>query len=179
MTVSTVGVGATHWLGTRVATAWGDTGTDTFLLTGDGDKVDGEAPKSTDWVDYGLAAAAAHVDLELGTGTVDVQSSTDHIAGVRSMFGSPFGDTLRGDSGQTVAIGNGGNDFIEGRDGGDSLRGGTGDDTLDGGPGFDNLDGALGIDTCINGEGFARCDVISPRDGNHVGALTRTASGGS
>jgi Ca2+-binding RTX toxin-like protein len=140
----------------------GGTGTDTFLLTGDGDKVDGELPKSTDWVDYGLSAAAADVDLELGTGTVAGQSTTDHIAGVRSMVGSPFGDTLRGDSGQTVAIGNRGNDTIEGRDGNDSLRGGTGDDTLDGGPGFDNLDGWLGVDTCINGEGFAMCDVISP-----------------
>lgn len=140
----------------------GGTGTDTFLLTGDGDTVDGEAPKSTDWVDYGLAASAADVDLEAGTGSVASQSSIDHITGVRSMFGSPFGDTLRGDSGQTVAIGNRGDDTIEGRGGNDSLRGGTGDDMLDGGPGFDNLDGALGIDTCLNGEGFARCDVISP-----------------
>lgn len=83
---------------------------------------------------------------------------TDTLDGVENLFGTPFRDTLKGDS-QTYSnpvspitgnllVGNGRGDVIGGRGGGfDVLDGGPGNDTLIPGPGDDQALGGNGIDT--------------------------------
>ncbi len=134
---------------------------DTFYLTGDGDIVDGESPPSSDWVSYEHAKGPIEVDLVAASGGL-AGDPQDTINGVTSVTGSPFGDSIKGDSRGNVVDGLEGNDSIEGRAGRDWLRAQVGNDTLDGGDGRDILDGNAGTDTCLNGENNQSCEVVGP-----------------
>jgi Ca2+-binding RTX toxin-like protein len=119
-----------------------------------------------DTLDYTLQAGPMTVDLGTGLAT---GASTDQIDTIEKVWGTPFGDALRGDVNVNTLEGRGGPDLLqgggandtllggadadtlEGEDGNDALRGEDGDDTLVGGPGNDNLQGAAGEDTLQGG----------------------------
>ena len=115
------------------------------LNGGDGDdELVGGVGKDT--VSYWGASAGVTVDLAAGTGGGADQGS-DTISGVEHVFGSQFGDVLRG---------NGLRNRLKGLDGADKLYGFGGVDTLYGGDGIDNLYGGGGDDTLIGGAGTDR-----------------------
>jgi Ca2+-binding RTX toxin-like protein len=89
----------------------------------------------------------ATVDLAAGTAESDDETST--LNSIQGVFGSYYGDTLRGDSGRNFIFGGPSGDLIEGREGNDDLDGAGNYDTLNGGPDFDS---------CINGEVVANCE---------------------
>ena len=79
----------------------------------------------------------------------------DTYLSIENLYGSLFGDTLRGDAGANTIWGWNGNDTLKGRMGNDVLVGGAGNDQLEGGndndiliggSGGDRLDGGIGID---------------------------------
>ncbi len=79
------------------------------------------------------------------------------------MIGTPFNDTIIGNSlnnrlfglsGNDTLIGGGGDDILFGGAGDDSLSGGAGRDWLLGGSGIDNLQGGLGDDLVIGDRGI-------------------------
>jgi serralysin len=81
------------------------------------DRLDGGA--DTDIVSYASAAGAVWVSLAL-TGAQDTGGAgIDTLAGVENLLGSPFADTLTGDSAAN---------WIDGGAGGDTMAGGGGDD---------------------------------------------------
>ncbi|GGI24311.1 beta strand repeat-containing protein [Bradyrhizobium guangdongense] len=123
---------------------------------------------------YANAAAAVTVDLSLGTahGTAagDVAAiGTDTLAGVFSVTGSAFADTLIGSAGSDMFVGNGGNDQINGGAGGDiAIYSGTRNQysiSTDGAGHAtvtDNVAGRDGTDTLTNVEAlqFTNANVL-------------------
>jgi len=82
-------------------------------------------------------------------------------------------------SADTLAYGNGGDDFLQGGDGRDTLDGGTGRDTLIGGSNSDRLTGGLGDDTLIGDSGsdtfyYALGDGADQLDGGAGGSWIDT-----
>lgn len=103
---------------------------------------------------YTNVAAGVKADLLMGTAT---GHGTDSLDGLEDLSGTPFKDTLKGDS-QDYPDGNGGfygnrlsgggrGDVLGGRGGNDEIHGGAGNDTLIPGPGDDSAYGETGIDT--------------------------------
>jgi Ca2+-binding RTX toxin-like protein len=102
------------------------------VLEGDlgGDTIDG-APGAHDTVSYALAGQTdgangglgVYVDLGAGTGEGD---GSDTIEGIEDVVGSPFPDTIIGDSEPNVLHGGGGVDELVGVGTGDAAIGGTG-----------------------------------------------------
>jgi Ca2+-binding RTX toxin-like protein len=108
---------------------------DDVISGGDGDdKLDGQA--GSDQLSYLDAAGPVHVNLG-AAGPQATGQGTDTIAGVESLGGSDFDDTLTGD---------GGPNSIAGEDGADTLSGAGGDDVLLGGDGSDTENGGAGSD---------------------------------
>jgi Ca2+-binding RTX toxin-like protein len=101
---------------------------------------------TNDVLDYSDHTAAVWVDLTnvsgICTGTnvhpmgdiagteCDILVATSGVANVRSIIGSPYGDTLYGDAQDNVIWGGAGDDTIWGRAGNDYLYGQDGDDTI-------------------------------------------------
>ena len=70
-------------------------------------------------------------------------------SGDNNIFGSDYGETLRGFEGNDLLFGYDGDDTLLGGEGDDTLQGFGGNDTLDGGLGVDFLSGQAGDDTLI------------------------------
>jgi Ca2+-binding RTX toxin-like protein len=122
------------------------------------------------------AAAAAAVKASLaapGTGTGD--AAGDSYTGIEDLGGSPFDDTLIGDSNANQLIGRVGDDDLQGLGGADTLLGGAGDDVLTGGAAADRLDGGDGLDIASY-EGAAAAVAASL---NAPGGNTGDAAGDS
>ena len=72
-------------------------------------------------ISYLSATAAVTVDFALGTAIGNASVGTDHFTNVNAVFGSAFGDTLRGSDNSIFSYeqfeGRGGNDTIDGRGG--------------------------------------------------------------
>ena len=81
-------------------------------------------------------------------GTVGLTMAVAAAAGLTSITGSAFADTLRGDTSSSIA-GGAGNDAIFGGTGADTLHGQEGNDSITGGGGNDSIDGGAGNDTVI------------------------------
>lgn len=121
---------------------------------GDDTYIGGEGIDGIDF-DYPNVSSGVKADLLTGIAT---GHGTDTLDSVENLVGTPYRDTLRGDS-QTysnpfssitgnVLSGNGRGDVLGGRGGGfDVLYGGPGNDTLIPGPGDDFATGDNGIDT--------------------------------
>ncbi|WP_435169068.1 nucleoside hydrolase-like domain-containing protein [Falsirhodobacter sp. 1013] len=87
--------------------------------------------------DLWLEAFRDHLALdETGIG-----QERDILTGIKSVVGSAYGDTLKGDGQGNTLSGLGGDDLLDGRGGDDVLTGGAGRDTLTGGAGTDILFG--------------------------------------
>jgi Ca2+-binding RTX toxin-like protein len=64
-------------------------------------------------------------------------SCNDTLLNTENVAGTPYNDTITGNTGVNLLTGIGGNDTIRGLDGNDTLNGGPGNDSLDAGAGFD------------------------------------------
>ncbi|HEX2553314.1 MAG TPA: calcium-binding protein [Microvirga sp.] len=96
----------------------GNDGDNVLRGGGGSDALDGGG--GLDWADYGNAPGPVTVDIDAGIATGAAGSDT--LAGIESIRGSAFGDTLLGDESDN------------------SLRGRAGDDLIDGRTGFDYVD---------------------------------------
>jgi len=131
----------------------GGVGNDTLAGGLGNDTLDGGA--NNDTADYSASAAAATVNLGLGTATGE---GSDTLQSLENVIGSALDDTLTGDTGANVLSGGDGNDTVSGGDSDDTLIGGIGTDKLAGDAGHDTLkwDGA---DTFDGGTGFDTLDA--------------------
>lgn len=138
---------------------------DDLLLGGEGhDSIAGSAGNDTlageagdDSLDGGLdidsasfASSANRVEASLASGSATGEGS-DTMASIEWLVGSPFGDTL---------IGNSGDNLLDARGGDDDLTGDRGDDFLQGGDGFDTLRAGTGDDLCAEGEVVRGCETV-------------------
>ena len=130
----------------------------------------------TDEVTYAANPTGVTADLVAGTAT---GGSTDTLAGIEDLVGTPFADVLRGDGGANRLDGLGGKDTLVGKGGKDTLLGKGGPDTLKGGGGRDLAKGGGGRDRLL-GQGGP--DVLRGQGGNDVlkggGGNDRLAGGG-
>ena len=123
----------------------------------DGDDVsDGGA--SYDAVVFSFSPNPVVVDLEAGSATGD---GTDQLIGIEGVWGSPFGDDLKGDDGLNLFLGRGGDDTIDGRGGGDAAAfwfapsGVTADLTTNSASGFgEGTDEIVNIEALLGSVGF-------------------------
>jgi Ca2+-binding RTX toxin-like protein len=93
-----------------------------------GDGIDGAS--------YSMSAGYVSVDLQNNYAAAN-DATGDVLTGIEKLYGSNFGDGLRGDALANSLYGAAGNDILDGRDGNDYLQGGLGADTLIGGAGED------------------------------------------
>ncbi|MDF1734251.1 MAG: VWA domain-containing protein [Minwuia sp.] len=124
---------------------FGGSGDDEFAGSPGNDLIDGGV--GTDILNHGLSTGAVQVDLAQGTAS---GQGSDTLVSIEQVFGSGFGDLLRGSAG---------GELLSGGDGDDTLSGGFGDDTLAGGTGTDQavFDFALdpfGVEFISNGSGL-------------------------
>ena len=143
---------------------YGNGGNDVLLGGGDADGLDGGA--GFDYAAYSDAATGLVADLLNPVGNTG-DAAGDVYTAIEGLIGTPFADSLRGDSGANWIYGGGGADWIYGRDGADvllgedgpdsifgnngndALYGGADDDRLYGGPGADQLFGGAGTDFAV------------------------------
>ena len=125
---------------------YGLNGDDMMVGGAGGDFLNGGAGR--DRAQYNDAGAGLTVDLQVAANNTDIAIG-DSFVSIEDLYGSNFGDILRGDAGSNSIWGANGNDAILGRDGEDSLFGGNGDDTLIGQAGRDFLYGNGGNDTFV------------------------------
>jgi Ca2+-binding RTX toxin-like protein len=117
------------------------------------------------------------------SGTAGVDVTLDNVANdgepgegdnvhddIETIFGTGFGDTMVGSSGDEGFFSFGGQDTLEGGSGDDGLDGGNGADTLEGQGGNDNLQGGADPDDLSGGPGLV--DEASYQD--HSAQVTIT-----
>lgn len=168
----------------------GDDGND-FVLGGDGDDLlaggaGGDVIAGGAGVDtVSYADSAGAVDVVLYAGLADEYDadgltylSTDSLAEIENVIGSPFDDAIQGDGqanliqgldGNDFLIGMGGDDLIEGGEGNDLLRGDgfnnylgpSGNDIVFGGAGDDAMWTSAGVDSYNGGDGFDRVSFFT------------------
>ena len=145
-------------------------GGDDILNGGDGndvieggtgnDVINGGA--GTDTASYENSPNSVGVLVNLATGFTNGDAGNDTLTSIENVIGSTVSDTLRGDAGNNVLTGLGGDDLLIGEDGDDTLVGGIGGDFLRGRSGNDTLLGGLDDDFLSGGEGN---DVMDGGDG--------------
>lgn len=113
-------------------TITGSSGDDVIMGSTGADSMIGGS--GIDTLSYANAAGGVTVVLTTTTGTgAGSEAQGDQFSGFENVIGSEWADSLRGNLGDNVIFGGGGNDTIYGRDGGaDTLIGGAGDDILTG-----------------------------------------------
>jgi Ca2+-binding RTX toxin-like protein len=134
---------------------YGGAGNDTLDGGGADDYLHGGAGADTlrgglgsNWASYSGSPGYVSIDLQSGYAAAN-DAQGDVLVDIGKLYGSDFGDGLRGDIGANTIYGRGGSDIIEGRLGDDILNGGDGNDTIIGGAGADNMWGAAGNDTFV------------------------------
>lgn len=147
------GSGADHIVGNDYDNLlMGNGGNDTIQAGFGNDHLWGGA--GADFLDGGPGFNAARYDDSPSGLTADLAASglgtgyaaNDTYFNIQALYGSNYGDILRGDGGGNLISGNGGDDVIMGRAGADMLFGDAGNDQLYGGAGADYLDGGAGVD---------------------------------
>ncbi|MFD2175825.1 beta strand repeat-containing protein [Rhodobacter lacus] len=112
----------------------GGAGNDTLIGGAGADTLNGEA--GTDGVSYYASALGVSVDLSTGLGS-NGDAAGDLLMNIENVFGSAYGDALKGNDLANFLSGGAGNDTLSGGGGNDQLLGGLGADVLDGGSGTD------------------------------------------
>lgn len=125
-------------------TITGGGGRDLIAGEGDGDSLTGGP--GIDSISFRGSAKAVVVNLATGKAGGE---GIDTISGVEWVFGTRFGDTIRGDASSN---------YLDGTAGRDTLFGRAGDDYLVGGPGTDSATGNAGIDSCVGAESVSSCE---------------------
>ena len=122
-------------------------GDDTIEGRGGADRLQGDAGNDTATYANSPAGVIAYLSGSPGVGG---DAAGDTIFDVENLTGSPFNDTLEGNSGSNVLTGLGGDDVLYGRLGDDTLIGMGGNDFLYGGEAGstdkDSMDGGDGDD---------------------------------
>jgi Ca2+-binding RTX toxin-like protein len=142
---------------------YADTAGSDTIFPGDGD--DDVWNDHGDTISYADSSHAIDVDLR---DSLEVRSSAgddDLGESPTKLVGSPFADTIHGDSYGNRLDGGSGDDTILGGGGNDTITGGTGDDILRGESGTDYVFGESGSDDVYGGPGP---DALSGGDGNDV-----------
>jgi Ca2+-binding RTX toxin-like protein len=112
--------------------------------------------------DRGADGGPARTQLYLVGGFASSATDDDTLAGINTVIGTDFDDTLLGDgsnnsltggSGDDTIKGAGGDDLGVGSGGADTVRGGAGEDDLYGKAGPDGPYGGSGDDLCVGGKG--------------------------
>ena len=153
----------------------GGSGSD-FLIGGAGnDTISGGS--GTDTVSYSDADNGVSVDLNV-TAAQTTGDGNDTITGVENLWGSDFGDTLKGNGSANVIDGGDGDDKLYGRGGADTLVGGDGDDGLWGGDGVDSYDGGDGTDW-INADSNTAGISVTYSAGSDYSGTYRDVAGNS
>lgn len=113
----------------------------------------------------------AGVTVTIGAGANDgTPGENDNVHGdIEQIFGTSFGDTFIGSTGNETIFGGGGPDTLQGGPGDDDLEGSDGADTLVGDAGSDSLEGGNDADDVSGGVGN---DFVN--FGDHSGAVTVT-----
>jgi Ca2+-binding RTX toxin-like protein len=97
-----------------------------------------------------FSAMSQGVVVDLSTGSAP---ATSFVSGFTDVIGTPYDDTVLGNSLNNRLYGLSGNDTLRGEDGDDILFGGAGIDQLFGGSGRDWLLGGSGADSLLGGSG--------------------------
>jgi Ca2+-binding RTX toxin-like protein len=140
------------WVGLAPAVVDGGSGTDTLVASADGGFLlpdtngDGRAERS--------AAMTAGWKIDLLAGTIrDGFGNSGTVTGIENVYGTGLADDLRGDSGDNLLFGGGGDDILRLQDGGnDRVFAGAGNDTLFFIGSLDSadiVDGSDGVDTLV------------------------------
>lgn len=148
----------------------GGSGTEHFSGGAGNDVLDGGAGADSlsggegfDYALYNDASGGVVVDLLFASSENTGEAAGDSYVSIEGLYGSSFGDNLRGDQNDNWLWGNGGSDYLFGRGGNDvlvgsgdtdTLVGEDGDDTLYGNDGSDYLYGGAGADSLNGGNGF-------------------------
>lgn len=127
----------------------------------DADTLNGGA--GFDYASYSASLSGLLVDLQFSSSQNTGEAAGDSYVSIEGLYGSSFGDNLRGDQNDNWLWGNGGADYLFGRAGNDvligsgdtdTLVGEDGSDTLYGNDGSDYLYGGAGPDSLNGGNGF-------------------------
>ncbi|MEF8794198.1 MAG: hypothetical protein V5A50_11025 [Thiohalorhabdus sp.] len=103
------------------------------------------------------AGVAAGLTLDLADPSQAAGAAEgDSFSSIEAITGSPYSDTLKGDTSGNRLAGGAGGDTLRGRGGADRLAGGAGDDTQEGGTGADTLIADGGADVLRGGAGQDR-----------------------
>ncbi|MEY8831203.1 S8 family serine peptidase [Sedimentitalea sp. XS_ASV28] len=113
--------------------------------------------------DLGAGTARLPTIFNLGSGPAAApRMPTETMVNFENLYGTEYGDAIRGSAEGNILRGMGGNDDMRGLQGNDLMAGGAGNDnmrgnggadTLDGGDGNDTLRGGGGADTLLDGDG--------------------------
>jgi VCBS repeat-containing protein len=98
-------------------------------------------------VSDGQASGSVQVTVRVGGNS---SNTLPGDAGTDLALGQNGNDTLSGLGGNDLLCGGNGNDILSGGDGDDTLAGGAGNDRLTGGPGTDRFSGGIGTDTATD-----------------------------
>jgi subtilisin-like proprotein convertase family protein len=112
---------------------YGYAGNDVLEGLGGDDLLDGGAGDDV----ASFIGATAAVFADIAAGRASGGSGNERLLSIENLFGSDFGDALRGDAGSNYIAGRAGHDTMFGAGGNDLFDGGTGDDIIDGGEGDD------------------------------------------
>jgi Ca2+-binding RTX toxin-like protein len=137
-------------------TAGGNAGGE-ILVGGQGDDVlnggeDGDGSDGFDVVSYGSATGPVDIDLALGRAT---GQGSDSLTGIAGAFGSPFGDTVKGDVNEN---------WLGGASGDDVVTGGEGNDTL----GIGGRESVLALDVLLSRLPIFRFEIAGFDGGDDV-----------
>ena len=123
--------GNDHLIGDDEAnTLTGGGGADTLEGRGGADTLQGGT--GTDVANYERSPAKVAVDLSgqrFTPSTVGGHAAGDTLSSIEALIGSPFDDTLIGNTDANILSGGEGDDDLEGREGADKIQGGNGTDT--------------------------------------------------
>ena len=118
-----------HLVGTAGAnTLAGAGGADILEGLGGADALQGGL--GTDTADYGQSAEGVEIDLSGRFAIIGGDAAGDTFSSIENLTGSPFDDTLIGNTRANVLNGGAGDDTLEGHGGVDKLIGGEGNDTV-------------------------------------------------
>jgi len=153
---------------------YGEAGNDILKGGLGNDRLDGGA--GTDRISFYNDGGTRGVTVDLALGTVVRGTERDTLISIEDVYGSSYGDLIKGTAGANRLEGGSGNDEIYGQDGDDTIIGGSGHDELHGGKGndyiydlddgdFDFFDGGEGNDRFLwYGDG----NVVRGGAGNDV-----------